>query len=137
MKTYKIPHTDLHASRLAYGCMNIGRRWDATSITADERKAAIEAVAAAFDASIYMHGRSEEIFAEALAELRVPRKDVNIQSKYGIRCSGAPIRGAPGRYDFSPTARAGLCQAPRSGPTVPGYCAAIPTRRSFNRRMRA
>ncbi len=109
MKTYKIPQTDLRASRLAYGCMNIGGRWDATSITAEERKAAIDAVAAAFDAGmnffdhadIYMSGRSEEVFADAIAELRVPRKDVIIQSKCGIRFGGDPRPGDPGRYDFS------------------------------------
>lgn len=109
MKTYKIPHTDLRASRLAYGCMNIGGRWDASVVTAEERKAAIDAVAAAFDsginffdhADIYMRGRSEEVFADAMAELRVPRKDVIIQSKCGIRFSGDPNSGDPGRYDFS------------------------------------
>lgn len=109
MNSYKIPHTDLRASRLAYGCMNIGGRWDATSITADERRAAIDAVHAAFDAGInffdhadiYMRGRSEEVFAEAIAELKVPRKDVIIQSKCGIRFGGDPNPGDPGRYDFS------------------------------------
>lgn len=109
MNSYKIPHTDLRASRLAYGCMNIGGRWDATSITADERRAAIDAVHAAFDAGInffdhadiYMRGRSEEVFAEAIGELKVPRKDVIIQSKCGIRFGGDPNPGDPGRYDFS------------------------------------
>lgn len=109
MKTYSIPRTDLKASRLAYGCMNIGGRWDATSITKEERKAAIDAVAAAFDhginffdhADIYMRGRSEEVFAEAIAALKVPRKDMIIQSKCGIRFSDTPHPGDPGRYDFS------------------------------------
>ena len=27
MKTYKISHTDLEVSRLAYGCMRMGRTW--------------------------------------------------------------------------------------------------------------
>jgi predicted oxidoreductase len=109
VQTYRIPHTDLKASRLAYGCMNIGGRWDAASMTKDERKAAIEAVAAAFDhginffdhADIYMHGRSEEVFAEAIAALKVPRKDMIIQSKCGIRFGDDPSPGDPGRYDFS------------------------------------
>ena len=109
MQTYRIPHTDLKASRLAYGCMNIGGRWGATSMSKDERKAAIDAVAAAFDhginffdhADIYMQGRSEEVFAEAIAALKVPRKDMVIQSKCGIRFGGDPNPGDPGRYDFS------------------------------------
>ena len=81
MQTYRIPHTDLQASRLAYGCMNIGGRWGATSMSKDERKAAIDAVVAAFDhginffdhADIYMQGRSEEVFAEASRILRPDR----------------------------------------------------------------
>jgi len=109
VKTYRIPHTDLKASRMAYGCMNIGGRWGASSMTKDERKAAIDAVAAAFDhginffdhADIYMQGRSEEVFAEAIAALKVPRKDMIIQSKCGIRFAGDPNPGDPGRYDFS------------------------------------
>ncbi len=109
MNTYRIPHTDLKASRLAYGCMNIGGRWGAASMTKDERKAAIDAVAAAFEhginffdhADIYMQGRSEEVFAEAIAALKVPRKDMIIQSKCGIRFGDDPNPGDPGRYDFS------------------------------------
>jgi predicted oxidoreductase len=89
--------------------MNIGGRWGATSMSKDERKAAIDAVAAAFDhginlfdhADIYMQGRSEEVFAEAIAALKVPRKDMIIQSKCGIRFGDDPNPGAPGRYDFS------------------------------------
>jgi predicted oxidoreductase len=109
VKTYRIPHTDLRATRLAYGCMNIGGRWDATSTTAQERKAAIDAIAAALDhginffdhADIYMQGRSEEVFAEAIAVLKVPRKHLIIQSKCGIRFGDDPNPGDPGRYDFS------------------------------------
>jgi len=109
VQTYRIPHTDLKASRLAYGCMNIGGRWGATSMTKEERRAAIEAVAAAFEhginffdhADIYMQGRSEEVFAEAIAALKVPRKDMIIQSKCGIRFGDDPNPGDPGRYDFS------------------------------------
>ena len=32
LKTYRIPQTDLDVSRLAYGCMNIGGRWDRTPL---------------------------------------------------------------------------------------------------------
>jgi predicted oxidoreductase len=89
--------------------MNIGGRWGATSMSKDERKAAIDAVAAAFDhginffdhADIYMQGRSEEVFAEAVAALKVPRKDMIIQSKCGIRFGDDPNPDDPGRYDFS------------------------------------
>ena len=28
MNVYKIPHTDLKVSRIAYGCMGIGGRWN-------------------------------------------------------------------------------------------------------------
>ena len=34
MNVYKIPHTDLQVSRIAYGCMGIGGRWNSEPMTA-------------------------------------------------------------------------------------------------------
>ena len=36
MKRMRIPNTDLEVSRLAYGCMQIGGRWDRTPYTAED-----------------------------------------------------------------------------------------------------
>jgi predicted oxidoreductase len=109
MKSYQIAHTDLRVSRLAYGCMNIGGSWEAGPMTAEEQRAAIEAVAAAhahginfFDhADIYTRGKSEAAFGEALQSLGIARQEVVIQSKCGIRLAGDPDPDSPGRYDFS------------------------------------
>ena len=109
MNVYKIPDTDLKVSRIAYGCMGIGGRWNREPMTADERKAAIDVVAAAFEqginffdhADIYTLGKSEEVFAKAMRALSIPRKDVVIQSKCGIRFANDPHPGDPGRFDFS------------------------------------
>ena len=34
MNVYKIPHTNLKVSRIAYGCMGIGGRWNSEPMTA-------------------------------------------------------------------------------------------------------
>jgi predicted oxidoreductase len=109
MKTYQIAQTDLRVSRLAYGCMNIGGSWEPTPMTAEQRRAAFEAVAAAYahginffdHADIYTRGKSEAVFGEALQALGIARHEVVIQGKCGIRLAGNPRPASPGRYDFS------------------------------------
>lgn len=109
MKTYQIPGIDPPASRIAYGCMNLGGGWGDEPVTAYDRKRAVAAVAAALEgginffdhADIYMCGKSEEVFAGALRELGVARDQVVLQSKCGIRLAGSPSPDSPGRYDFS------------------------------------
>ncbi len=109
MKSYQIAHTDLRVSRLAYGCMNIGGTWGPGPMTAEERRAAMESIAAAhahginfFDhADIYTRGKSELVFGEALQALGIARQEVVIQGKCGIHLPGDSGPGSPGRYDFS------------------------------------
>lgn len=109
MRTYRIPHTDLDVSRIAYGCMGLGGSWGDSSLTAEARQAAVEVVETAlaqginfFDhADIYKGGRSESVFADALRALGVDRTKIVIQSKCGIHFAGDPNPGDPGRYDFS------------------------------------
>ena len=109
MKRYRIPHTDLTASRIAYGCMNIGGRWDNAPLTKEERLAAVAVVMAAYEAGItlfdhadlYMRGKSELAFAEALRQTPGMREQIVLQSKCGIRFADDPHQGAPARYDFS------------------------------------
>jgi len=110
MKTYRIPQTDLHASRIAYGCMKIGGAWDHSAITPDVQKAAQATVEAAlaeginfFDhADIYCCGKSETVFAQVLKDDPTLRDRIILQSKCGIRFpNDALLSGEPPRYDFS------------------------------------
>lgn len=109
MKTYRLAHTDLNVSRIAYGCMALGGSWDAAPNTDDEVKHAIRLVVAAVEAGInffdhadiYARGKSERIFGEVLRAVPGLRERIVVQSKCGIRFADTPERGTPGRYDFS------------------------------------
>jgi predicted oxidoreductase len=89
--------------------MNIGGQWHREPPTAPERRDALAAIEAAvgagitlFDhADIYMHGKSESVFAQAWAAIPGLRDNIILQSKCGIRFAGDPTADAPGRYDFS------------------------------------
>jgi predicted oxidoreductase len=108
MKKVKIPHTDLEVSALAFGCMDLGGRWQKVPLTAEhEHQArafldvAEELGANFFDhADIYAHGRAEEVFGRVLRERPSLRDRIVIQSKCGIRMADDPP-GTPQRYDFS------------------------------------
>jgi predicted oxidoreductase len=109
MQQYPIPHTDLTVSRLAYGCMNIGGKWDRSPLTQAEKQAAVEVVVAAYEAGItlfdhadiYTHGKSEAVFAEVWPAVPGLRDNIVLQSKCGIRFKDDPRPGDPQRYDFS------------------------------------
>lgn len=106
MQRVTIPHTDLDVSRIAYGCMHLGR-WNQERLTGEERRAAVDVVRTAFEAGInlfdhadiYAYGKSEEAFAAVWEE--IPRDAVVLQSKCGIILDGDPRFDGPGRYDFS------------------------------------
>lgn len=107
MKTYTLAD-GLPASRIAYGCMHLSRAWDATPVTADERRNAQRLVETAlvhgitlFDhADIYARGKSEQIFGDVLRASPGLRARMVLQSKCGIRFADDPP-GTPQRYDFS------------------------------------
>lgn len=109
MQIFRIPHSDLEVSRIAYGCMHLSRAWDDTAITADEISAALKAVNAAVDlgitlfdhADIYARGKSEQLFGEVLRRTPGLRDRIVLQSKCSIRFAGEPNADSPGRYDFS------------------------------------
>ncbi len=109
MKTYSIPNTALHGTRLAYGCMQIGGTWDNAPLTSIDRARARNVIEGAlahginfFDhADIYCRGKSETVFAEALREMKIARDTLILQSKCGIRFPDEPNAGDPLRYDFS------------------------------------
>jgi len=106
MKTYPLAD-GLPASRIAYGCMQLSRAWDATPVTADERRHAQRLVETAlahgitlFDhADIYARGKSEQVFGDVLRASPGLRERMVLQSKCGIRFADDPP-GAPQRYDF-------------------------------------
>ncbi|MBA3930140.1 MAG: aldo/keto reductase [Xanthomonas sp.] len=107
MKTYLLAD-GLPVSRLAYGCMQLSRAWDATPVTADERRLTQRLVETAlaggitlFDhADIYARGNSEQVFGDVLRASPGLRERMVLQSKCGIRFADDPP-GTPGRYDFS------------------------------------
>jgi predicted oxidoreductase len=87
--------------------MEIGGRWNDDPMTASEKTTAVNVVKTAYEqginffdhADIYMHGKSEAIFGEMLGQ--IPRDQIVIQSKCGIRFPGRPQPDDPHRYDFS------------------------------------
>lgn len=106
MKTCRIPHTDIQASRIAYGCMHLSTAWDDSPLSALERSRATARVELAlaqginlFDhADIYARGKGERLFGEVLRASPGLRRHMVLQSKCGIRFAAD---GAPARYDFS------------------------------------
>jgi len=99
----------LRSSRIAYGCMPLGGSWDQAPLTGAVVAKAVRAVRAALDAGIdffdhadiYCRGKSETVFAQALAELKGQREKLILQSKVGIVFPGDPSPGSPQRFDFS------------------------------------
>ncbi|HSH01009.1 MAG TPA: aldo/keto reductase [Anaerolineae bacterium] len=108
MQTYRLPPTDLEPTRLGYGCMEIGRRWDDSPLTKEDIDHARTAVHTALNAGInffdhadiYTMGKSEQAFAHLLKEDPQLRDEIIIQSKCAIRFPN-PDKGYPVRYDFS------------------------------------
>lgn len=109
MKTIPLPHTELHISRIAYGCMNLGGSWDTTGLREGEKKHAAQLIATALDqginffdhADIYTRGKSEAVFGDFLTNHPGIREKIILQTKCGIRFADDPLPGVPGRYDFS------------------------------------
>ena len=91
MKTIQLGNTNLEVPQVALGCMRMSGLSvkDASKVV----EVSLEEGINFFDhADIYGGGESEALFAKAVKELSVPREDLIIQSKCGIR---------DGFYDFS------------------------------------
>ncbi len=109
MQRHPLPNTDLHVSRIAYGCMQLSRAWNTDPLTDDERRrtrllieTALDCGITLFDhADIYARGKSEQLFGEVLAQSPSLRDRMVLQTKCGIRFAHAPHPDSPGRYDFS------------------------------------
>lgn len=108
MKTYKIPHTDLEVSRLAYGTWHMGGSWDHTPLTDELKQRAEVLVETAVShginhidlADIYTKGKSDAVIGHVLAQNPGLRDKLVLQAKVGIQLGDEPNAGDPGRYNF-------------------------------------
>ena len=108
MKTYKIPHTDLEVSRLAYGTWHMGGSWDHTPPNDELKKRANLLIKTAVEhninhidlADIYTKGKSDAVVGYALAQNPGLRDKLVLQAKCGIQLGGEPNENDPGRYNF-------------------------------------
>lgn len=99
MRQIKIGNTNFSASAIAFGIMRMNK------LSVDEAVKALETAHDTginfFDSSdIYGHGKSEEIFGEALEKSSLNRDDFYIQSKTGI-FEDESQNYKTTRYDFS------------------------------------
>lgn len=109
MQTVPLGTSDLHSTRLIYGCMRTPGTWDVARIDDARRREAFAALEAAvesgynhFDhADIYAHGCCEQIFGEFLNAHPGLRDRIIITTKVGIRWAADSAADAPHRYDFS------------------------------------
>ncbi|SDM29866.1 aldo/keto reductase [Sediminibacillus halophilus] len=91
MKKIKLGTSDLHTGEVSLGCMRMDKLSSQDAANVIEN--AVEHGVDLFDhADIYGGGKSEEVFAGALKETSINRKDIVIQTKCGIR---------NGFFDFS------------------------------------
>ena len=106
MKTYRLPHTDLDVSRMAFGTWHLGVHWDDAPPTTEITEQAVSLIEAAVAnginvidlADIYTKGKSDALVGEALRRNPALREQVVLQAKAGIVLGG---EDGPGRYDFS------------------------------------
>lgn len=109
MKTYRMVNTDIEATRIVYGCMEIGGNWSKKPITDDIKRAAVRSLHAALEAGInffdladiYCRGKSDEAFSQIWDFDPGIRDKVYVQTKAGIRFPDDPNPGDPTRYDYS------------------------------------
>ena len=99
MRQIKIGNTNFSGSAIALGIMRMNK------LTVDEAVKALETahetgINYIDSADVYGHGKSEEIFGEALQKLSLKRDDFYIQSKTGIY-ENPDLDYKTTRYDFS------------------------------------
>lgn len=109
MKTYRIPNTDLDASRIAFGTWHLGGAWDFEPPSAEIRERASRLIHTAVDqginfidlADIYTRGKSDTLIGDILRQSPGLRDRLILQEKCGIILHDPRSPSAPGRYDFS------------------------------------
>lgn len=91
MNTIRLGTTDLHVSEVSLGCMRIGGM--APDALDELIRTSLDLGIDFYDhADIYGGGKCEEVFAQSIARLGIPRHKLVLQSKCGIR---------KGFFDFS------------------------------------
>lgn len=99
MKQVKIGNTNFTASAIALGIMRMNKLTASDAVTVLET--AHDCGINYIDSSdIYGHGKSEEVFGEALAKSSLTREDFYLQSKTGI-FENKELNYRTTRYDFS------------------------------------
>jgi predicted oxidoreductase len=109
MKTQLIAQTEIHSSRLAYGCMRIPQTWEPSEVTPEREAAARESLLTAYEAGytlidhadIYAKGASEEIHGRLMADVPSMREEIIIATKCGIKPPGQYGENSPHMFDFS------------------------------------
>lgn len=110
MKTIPLGTSDLHSSRLIYGCMRLPDTWDPAEVTEQREREAFAALEAAvevgythFDnADIYCRGECERILGAFLKANPGLRERSIVTTKVGIRFARDTAPDAPHRHDFEP-----------------------------------
>src|SRR3546814_20228365 len=95
MKTLRIPHTDLHVSRIALGCMQLGGSWDEAPLRESERTRARRLITVAAEqginlcdhADVSTQGKSDTVFGDVLQRMHGLGKRivVHTQGSEGMR----------------------------------------------------
>ncbi len=109
MKTYKLAHTDLEVSRIAFGTWHLGGSWDKTPASQDIKDRANTLITTAYEhginhidlADIYTLGKSDEVVGYALKQNPGLREKLVLQEKAGIVIGSDQDYRQPGRYDYS------------------------------------
>jgi predicted oxidoreductase len=102
MTKYKVPHSDLLVSRIAYGWSSLGGEWDTLPLDPGRIPIAERVIHTAYEkgitlfdhADIYTYGKSEAVFGEVLKRSPGMRDEIIIQSKCGVHLS-SPIADPP------------------------------------------
>jgi predicted oxidoreductase len=109
MKTYRIPHTDLVVSRIAYGCAMLGLDWkspDFVAKTVPNINTAYEQGITFFDtADVYGFGQAEVALGEVLKQSPGLRHKIVIQTKCGDRFTEGGSIDNSGEYITSSVER--------------------------------
>jgi len=109
MKTYRIPNTDIDASKIAFGTWHLGETWDTTPPTQEARERADTLLHTAVEhginfidlADIYTWGKSDMLVGDVIKSDPSFRDKVILQAKSGIVLPGGVHEGSAGHYDFS------------------------------------
>lgn len=109
MQTYRIPNTDIDASKLAFGTWHLGGSWDNTPPTQDLHDRADTLIHTAVEhginfidlADIYTRGKSDMLVGEVIKNDPSLREKIFLQAKSGIILPDEVHEDSIGHFDFS------------------------------------